>query len=146
MSNLKPLSQKQARIQISALQGIFWTSQKGGKYSHEEVKYNDGSQGLELTLAGMVSIEPLTLTKPHDPINDATLQNFLTAQRSNRTPFNVTITPVNSDVAGSAMAGARAITYNNCTFISYTPPQFDRDGTGLAKCELVVAVNSLPTY
>jgi hypothetical protein len=146
MSNLKALSSKQARIQISALQGIFWTALKGGKSSREEVKYNDGAQGLELTLAGMTSVEPLTLTKPYDPVNDAALQNFLTAQRANATPFNISITPVNSDVAGSAMAGARPITYNNCTLLGYTPPQFDRDGTGLAKCEIVVAVNSLPTY
>lgn len=146
MPNLTPITQKQVKVEVSGLLGIFWTSIKGGKLSQEEVKYNDGAEGLEKTLTGFSSIEPLTLSKPYDPVNDGAIQSFISAQRSARTPFNVTVTPVNADVAGSPVSGGKSITYSNCTFIGYNPPQFDRDGTGLAKCELMVAVNAIPSY
>lgn len=146
MANLSPITQKQARVIVSALPGVFWTSISGGKYSHEEVKYNDGNAGLTKTYFGMAEIEPITVKKPYDPVNDGAIQAFASAQRSSKTPFNVTVQPVNADVAGSNLAGAKAITYENCTFLSYTPPQFDRDGSGLAMVEMTFAVNSLPSY
>ena len=145
-SNLKPITNKQALIVVSGLPGIYWSSNKGGKMAYEEVGYNDGQTGIEQTHTGMMKIEPLTLSKAYDPVNDAAIQSFITAQAANATPFNVTVTPVNPDVAGTPIAGGRPMTYPNCKVLSYTPPQFDRDGSGLARCELMVAVNSLPTY
>lgn len=146
MPQLTAVTSKQGKIEISDLQGIFWTSIKGGKLSLEEVNYNDGSQGLELVLPGFTKLENITLTKPYDPVNDATIHTFIAAQRVTKTPFSVVVTPINADIAGSSISGGRSITYNNCTFLGYTPPQFDRDGTGLAKCEMVLGINSLPTY
>lgn len=143
---LKPISQKQAKIVISALQGIFWTSIDGGKQSREEVGYNDGQIGLEQTYLGFTMIEALTLTKPYDPTQDAALQSFITTQRSNGTPFSVTVTPVQADVAGSALAGAVGITYPNCVLASYKPAKFDRNGNGLATVEVTIRVNGAPTY
>lgn len=146
MAQLTAITSKQAKIEIEGLQGIFWTSIKGGKMSLEEVSYNDGAQGLELVLAGLTKLENITLMKPFDPVNDKRLTDWIAGQRATKTTFSVKVTPVNADVAGSAIQGSKDITYNNCMFLSYNPPQFDRDGTGLAKCELVLGLNSLPTY
>jgi hypothetical protein len=146
MPALVPITQKQTKIEISALQGIFWTSIKGGKLSYEEETYNDGVEGLAKTYSGMAKIEPITISKPYDPVNDGNIQKFITDQKANRTPFSVTSTPVNADLAGTAIQNAKAITYNNCVFMGYNPPQFDRDGSGIAKVELMFAVNSLPSY
>lgn len=146
MGQLQPITQKQSKIEVSALTGIFWTSIKGGKMSHEEVGYSDGQAGMEKTFTGLMKIEPITLTKPYDPVNDKAIQTFLNSQRATKTAFNVTVTPVNTDVAGSPLPGGQPQTYSNCMVLSYTPAQFDRNGTGLAMVELVLAVNSLPTY
>ena len=146
MANLAPISQKQAKITISSLPGIFWTSIDGGKQSREEVAYNDGAIGLEKTYLGFTMIEALTLTKPYDPSADKALQTFVTTQRSNNTPFSVVVSPVQADVAGSPIPGAVGVTYPNCVLVSYKPAKFDRDGTGLAKVELVIRVNGVPTY
>lgn len=143
---LTPITTKQAKIEISGLPAIYWTSIKGGMMSHEEVPYNDGQAGIEKTYTGLMKIEPLTLSKPYDPVNDTAIHAFISKQRSSKTIFNVTVTPVNTDVAGSPVSGGKPITYSNCTFIGYTPAQFDRDGSGLAKVEMKIAVNALPSY
>lgn len=143
---LKPISQKQAKVLISALQGIFWTSIDGGKQSREEVQYNDGQTGIEQTYLGFTMIEPLTLVKPYDPAQDAALQSFITAQRGGSAPFSVTVTPTQADVVGSPLPGANGITYPNCVLVSYKPAKFDRNGNGLATVEIVVRVNGTPTY
>lgn len=146
MPNLTPITQKQARIELSALPGIFWTSIKGGKLTKESVKYNDGSENLIKTTGGIAEIEDLTLAKPHDPAQDGAIAAFITAQSASKTPFNVVVTPVATDVQGTAISGGKPITYSNCTFLAYTPAQFDRDGTGLAKVEMMIAVNAIPSY
>lgn len=145
-SNLQPISQKQSKIVISELQNVFWTSIKGGKLENESITYSDGQEGLEKTYAGIAKIEPITLTKPYDPVNDAAIQAFIKKQKAQAKPFNVVVTPINADVAGGNYPNGKPQTYNNCTFISYTPPQFDRNGNGLAMVEMTLAVNSLPTY
>lgn len=146
MANLQPISQKQARITISALPGVFWTSIDGGDMSHEAVKYNDGTNGQEKTFTGMLSISDITLMKPYDPTNDRIIQDFISGQRSRPTPFSVAVTPVAADLQGSLLQGGQGVTYPNCVFISYKPAKFDRDGSGIAKVEMTIAVNSLPTY
>ena len=146
MAQLTVITQKQAKIEIDGLQGIFWTSIKGGKLSHEEVSYNDGAQGLELVFAGLIKLENITLSKPYDPVNDKAIQDFIEKQRKTKTTFNVKVTPVNADIEGTPISGGAGTIYNNCMLISYMPPQFDRDGTGLAKVEMVLGLNSLPTY
>lgn len=143
---LKPITQKQAKVVISALQGIFWTSIDGGKQSREEVSYNDGQLGLEQTYLGFTIIEAITLVKPYDPQGDAAVTSFVTTQRSNNVPFSVTVTPTQADVAGSPIAGAVGVTYPNCVLVSYKPAKFDRNGNGLATVELVIRVNGVPTY
>ena len=143
---LPVISQKQARITISGLTKIFWTSIKGGELTQEEVVYNDGNLGIEQTYTGFTKIGKLTLSKPFDPVGDKALQTFIKEQATKKTTFNITVTMVESDVAGTPLSGASDITYNNCIFLGYVPPNFDRDGTGLAKCELMVACNSMPTY
>jgi hypothetical protein len=143
---LAPISQKQAKIVISAIPGIFWTSNKGGKLSREEVKYNNGQTGLEQTYVGFSMVEPLTLSKPYDPVADKAIAAFVTTQRSNGTPFSITVTPVQADVAGSPLAGAVGVTYPNCVLTGYKPADFDRNGQGLAMIEVTVAVNGIPTY
>ena len=146
MAALQPISQKQAKITISAIPGVFWTSIDGGKQMREEVKYNDGSAGQEKHYVGFTSVENLTLTKPYDPAGDVAVSTFVTGQRGSNVPFSVTVTPVSADIGGSPLAGANGVTYPNCVLISYKPAKFDRDGTGLAKIELVIAVNGTPTY
>lgn len=143
---LNPVSNKQARIIVSGIPGIFWTSISGGELAHEEIKYNDGNAGLEKTFAGMVSIKPLTISKSYDPVADKVIQSFIKAQQSNKTPFNVTVSPVQADIAGTLIPGGQGVTYEGCTFLSYMPATFDRDGTGIAKVSIIVAVNSLPQY
>ena len=69
MPQLIPISSKQAKIFVRGINAPF-TSISGGKYSREEVKYNDGVNGIEKTYPAMTSIENLTLTKPYDPIAD----------------------------------------------------------------------------
>lgn len=98
MPQLQPITAKQAKVEISALQGIFWTSKKGGNMKLEEVPYNDGAQGIEKTLTGFTKIENVTLSKPYDPVNDGAIQAFVSAQRSAKTPFNIAVTPVNADI------------------------------------------------
>ena len=146
MANLSPISVAQAKIVISALAGVFWTGIDGGKQERETVEYNDGQLGLTKTYLGFTKIEPLKLMKPYDPASDAALQAFITTQRSNPTPFSITVTPVQSDVAGSPLAGAVGVTYPNCVLVYYTPAKFDRNGKGLAIVEVGIAVNSMPTY
>lgn len=145
MPQLQPISVKQARIFVNGISAPF-TSISGGKYGREEVKYNDGVNGLEKTYMGMTAIENLTLGKPFDPVSDKDILAFIANQRSATTGFTVTVSPVNADIAGSPLAGAGTITYTNCALVSYMPSKFDRSGTGLAMIEMVIAVNSLPTY
>jgi hypothetical protein len=148
MAQLQPISEKQARITISALPGIFWNSIDGGEYETDQIEYNDGNKGIMRKFQGFTKIGDITLVKPYDPVNDAAIQTFLSTQRSKATPFNVTVQPLNADVAGSAMAGAKAVTYPNCGFVSYKPAKFDRSGnsSSLATVELTISVNDFPSY
>jgi hypothetical protein len=143
---LSPISQKQARIICSGMPNTFWSKISGGDMAHEEIKFNDGNAGQEKTFSGMLSIKPLTLEKSHDPVADKEIQSFIKAQQANKTPFNITVSPVQADVAGTPLAGAVGTTYEGCTFLSYMPATFDRDGTGIAKVSMMFAVNALPTY
>lgn len=145
MPQLQPISQKQARIFVNGISAPF-ISISGGKYSREEVKYNDGVNGMEKTYMGMIVIENLTLGKPFDPVSDKDILAFVIAQRSATTGFTVTVSPVNADAQGSPLAGAGTITYTNCVLVSYMPAKFDRAGNGLAMIEMVISCNSLPTY
>lgn len=146
MPQLKPISVKQARITVSGLNDIAFTSISGGKYSREEIKYNDGVNGIERTTAGMITIEALTLTKPHDPVNDKSIAKFMNDLQKSGNFVTITVNPVNSDVAGTDLAGAVSTTYTGCTLISYSPPKFDRNGSGLAMTEVMFAVSQMPTY
>ena len=145
MPQLTPISSKQAKIFISGVSSQF-TSISGGKYSREEVKYNDGNNGIEKTFAAMTTIEGLTLTKPYDPIADKEITAFINTQRLNGKPITITVNPVNADVQGTPIAGAGTITYSDCTLVGYTPAKWDRQSTGLAMIEMSFAVNSVPTY
>jgi hypothetical protein len=146
MPQLKPISVKQARITVAGLNDIAFTSISGGKYAREEIKYNDGVNGIERTSAGMISIEPITLTKPHDPVNDKSITKFINDLQKSGNFVTVTVNPVNSDVAGTDLAGAASTTYTGCTLISYSPAKFDRNGNGLAMVEVMFAVSQMPTY
>ncbi len=144
MPQLQPISVKQARITVEGLSDIFFTSISGGKYTKESVKYNDGNNGIEKTFSGMVNIEALTLGKPFDPVNDASIATFIKTARSTSKTYTITVQPVASEVAATNLG--KTITYTGCTLMSYTPAKFDRDGSGLAKVEMMFEVNELPTY
>lgn len=143
MPQLQPISMKQARVTISGSNTGF-TSISGGKYSREEVKYNDGNQGIEKTFVGMVAIEQLTLSRPYDPVAEKEIVTFVNNQRTAQQGFTVTVQPVSADVAGTAIG--TGVTYTGCVLVSYTPAKFDRNGNGLAMTELVIQPTNLPTY
>lgn len=145
MPQLQPLSVKQAKVFISGISAPF-TSISGGKYTREDIKFNDGVNGMEKSTAGMITIEALTLTKPFDPISDKEIAAFIANQRNAVAGFTVTVNPVNADAQGSPLSGATTITYTGCILLSYTPAKFDRNGNGLAMIEMTVQPNQLPVY
>jgi hypothetical protein len=142
MAQLQPVSTKQARITISNMGDLKFTSISGGKFSREEVKYNDGNTGIERTHPGFVSIEPLTISKPYDPLTEKVID---AAIKLGNKVFTIEVQAVTAESStGSNIGGS--VLYNNCILMAYTPAKFDRDGSGLARTELMFAVNELPRY
>lgn len=144
MANLNPISVKQARITASFYPQAFWSSKKGGTVKSDEVAYQDTNLNIGQTLAGTVKIENITLSKVHDPVADSALIAAITALQKAPKAFSVTVQPVKSDVQGTALG--KLTTYPNCQLLSFVPPDYDREGSGVAMLSITVAVNSMPTF
>jgi hypothetical protein len=146
MSNLKPISQKQAIITISDISDVQWRSVSGGKVTRERIKYDDHKTGLEQTFVGFSSLEELTVVKNFDPTADAKVFNWAIGQNAKPTIFNVAIQPVKTDLLATPFEGSKQILYSNCTLAEYLFPNWDRESSGLAVVTLTIIFNTPPTY
>jgi T4-like virus tail tube protein gp19 len=142
MPDLKPISQRQFIITISGCNAL-WTSIKGGKATIEEITFNSGQNGVELTLPGFIKYDKLTLSKIFNPVSDKEVIKWMNEQRAKPTEFNVAQQPVNADLAGSLYEGAGQILYAGCHLMSFKLPDADRMASGLAMLEIEVSYSAI---
>lgn len=141
---LSPITTKQASIIIEGCPGS-WSSVDGGDVETDTATYYDTVTGLKQTVVGMLSITDRVLKRPYDPIADKGVLAWVSGQLTKPSAFTISIQPVNADLNGTAKTGGKQ-TYTNCVLTKYTPPKFDREGSGVAMIEITVAVNSMPTF
>lgn len=144
MANLAPVSVKQARTICSFFPSAFWSGSDGGDIDKDEISYTDTNLNIQQTIAGVAKISNKTLKKVHDPVADAPLIAAILAQLKSQTAFSVTVQATKSDVEGTPLGALT--TYPNCALMSFKPPKYDREGSGVAMIEITVAINSMPTF
>lgn len=143
--NLKPITVQNFIVTLNGANGlsgnITFNKANAPRISRNKVDYNDGQTGQTMATYGFASRENLTLSKAYDPVADATLETW--AQNAIEKPqdnsdFTVTIQPVQSDIAGSPIASAKARVYTGCQVVSLRTPDVDRTGSGLAMLEIEI--------
>lgn len=145
-NNLKPISQKQFLVTIQGIQGFFSKCTKP-KEARTETTYNDGQTGEEYTHLDFIKRDKVTLSKVFDPAADKTLVSWFNERKTKAdTPFNISIQPVSADTAGTPISGASTIILNNCFVASFSYPEVDRMGSGMAMLEIEVVVNGAISY
>jgi phage tail-like protein len=144
--NLQPISQKQFLVNIQGIQSYFSKVTKP-KESRAETTYNDGQTGEEYTHLDFIKREKITLSKVFYPATDKALVNWWNERKTKAdTPFNISIQPIAADTAGSPISGAGTIILNNCFVQSFSYPEVDRMGSGMAMLEIEVVVNGAISY
>ena len=140
---LKPITKKQGRITVSGAGNALWSAAKNPGMERDTATYTD-TDGMTKTVVGLVKAKDLTLSKIYDPAADGNLVKWLRGQADKPTNFSVSVQGVNADAAGSKLGGT--FTYPNCVMLSFTDPEYDSEGSGVVMIEMIVAVNSRPTY
>jgi hypothetical protein len=146
MTLLRPISQKQFHARISDISDVFWMTVRGGQIDREKIKYNDGQKGIIQQFAGFIEIADLTLSKSFDPVQDSKVIQWCRKQIDTPTAFEVSLTPILSDLTGSQVPGSSEIKYSNCQLVGYKMPEADRNSSGLAMIEVTVICNELVSY
>ena len=82
--------------------------------------------------------EPVTLSKPYDAAQDASLEDWCVATLDTGDTFSVSIQPVNADLEGTPIEGSRTLVMADSQLASFEPPTVDRDSTGGAMLTLEV--------
>jgi hypothetical protein len=141
---LKPISTKQGRIVIDGCPGL-WSSADGGNIESDKITFIDPNTGLKQTNAGTLMMSDMTLKRVYDPKQDVAAIAWCIGQLTKPTNFGITITPTSNDVQGSAL-GAGVQKFASCVLTKYTPPKFDREGSGVTMIEIEVSINALPTF
>jgi hypothetical protein len=95
-------------------------------------EYNDGSTGRTRAHADFDRLSVLELSKPFDPATDFVLLELLKTLKDTSEEVTITKQPVKADYQGTVIEGAKTILYTGCVCISYTDPEVDREGSGMA--------------
>lgn len=141
---LKSHGKREWLVQIEGIQTRF-SKFSAPKVTRSKTEYSDTEKGLMRTHLGFSKNEPVTLSKNYDPVADTQLIDWIKEQQATPRRFTVTLTPVESNIAGTVIAGARSIQLVNCQLGDVTYPDGDRDdGSGLTKFELEIIADDLP--
>jgi hypothetical protein len=137
---LRPISVKQFIVTIGSESYRFTKASAVTAESNVE-EYNDGSTGRTRAHADFDRLSPLELSKPFDPTTDFELITLLKTLKDTAEPVTITKQPVKADYQGNIIEGAKTIIYTGCICISYTDPEVDREGSGMAmvNCTFEVA-------
>jgi hypothetical protein len=109
------------------------------KLARSSSEYNDGQTGQKMATFGFSDRSNLGLSKAYDPVADANLEKWLIDAITNPkvdSEFTITIQPVNSDLAGTPIAGASPRTFTGCQVVSFKLPDVDRGSAGVARLEI----------
>lgn len=145
MANLKPVTVQNFIVTISGAAGLsgtfLFTKATAPRFSRTEAPYNDGQTGTEQMTFGFAKRDKISVSKPYDPVTDAALEIW--AQEMMEKPaanndFTLTIQPVQSDIAGTALPSAKARVYTGCQITSFRGHDVDRGGSGVAMLELEI--------
>lgn len=146
---LQPIGQQQFQVTFSdpgerAEYNLYFNKVSAPKISRTSESFNDGATGQTFEHLGFVKYENITLTKLFDPIADALfvkwLQDRITKGGEN---FTIVVTPVESTKDAPKISGAVTWNYIGCQLVSYSAPEIDRDGTGIATLEMEVNPESV---
>lgn len=143
---LKNISQKQFVITISGITSTYWTMASGGKTNRDKILIADGQRGINYNIPGFLTLEPITLQKPFEPVEDKTLVEWVKGQMSEPTEFNLSLQPVKADLSGTEFASAATIQYPKCYLFDYKFPDADRTAANVAMFELTIEPVEPPTY
>ena len=129
--SLRPISIKQWIVTIGSQTFRFTKASAVTAESNVE-EYNDGSTGRTRAHADFDRLTPLELSKPFDPSTDFALLSLLKELKDTKKPVAISKQPVKADYQGSIIPGAKTILYTDCVCTSYTDPEVDREGSGMA--------------
>ena len=145
MANLRPVTVQNFVVTISGASGLsgtfLFTKATAPRFSRVEAPYNDGQTGTEQMTFGFAKRDKMTISKPYDPVNDATLEAWaqdMMEKPKDNSEFTLTIQPVQSDIAGTALPSAKARVYTGCQITSFRGNDVDRGGSGVAMLEIEI--------
>lgn len=142
---LKPITQKQFLVILDKLATTYWSKATSPKESRDVADYNDGQTGTVKKALGFLSRDNITLSKAFDPDADKAITTWYAEMQKNGTPndgFNVSITPVKNDLAGTTLKGI-TLKLSGCQVVSLKLPDVDRMGNGVATIELELCYDTL---
>lgn len=142
MPFLRPISKKQFIIKMSALPDISWNKMSTPTMESDTYTYTDPDLGIKVSNTDFISGGEVTISKPYDPVTDGNVQATLENVRKVGGAMNISATPVLADVNGSVYPSGVPIGLFGCKVKSYSLPDIDRDGTGIAEFSVVV----MPLY
>lgn len=137
---LKPITQHDYLVTISGYES-YWTKFSGVEITTEETKFNDGIAKVNRTILATMQHENVTLEKPYDPINDATLIEQIQALRFQQQDLTITIEPVYRGVDGPERIGDKSWTLQGCQIIRFKMSEADTEASDTSMMELELSVD-----
>lgn len=130
------------RVWFLEIPTVFFTTKTGGMSQNEVTQVFPGGGNVPVNVMGPVTVEQVTLGKPHDPITDQPLLKWSQLwDRGLRRRMTLMCQPV--DAMGVPIPGAGPTAYYACAKVSLKLPDVGRGGSDTAMIELVVQPESM---
>lgn len=121
---------------FSAFPQIKFTSKTGGELQREVGQQHSGGMEPPENIKGPQTVGQVTLTKPYDPILDATFEALVT--RALNGVVDVDQDLICQPVDSRGIPNGKADTYKDCTFVSLRKPDVNKGSSEAAMLELIV--------
>jgi len=130
------------RVWFLEIPTVFFTTKTGGTSQNEVTQVFPGGSNIPVNVMGPVTVEQVTLSKPHDPITDKPLLTWAQSWgRGIRRRLTLVCQPV--DARGVPLPGVVPTTYYACAKVSFKHPDVGRGSSDNAMIELVVQPESM---
>lgn len=130
------------RVWFLEIPTVYFTTKTGGTSQNEVTQVFPGGDNIPVNVPGPVTVEQVTLGKPHDPVMDRALLAWAQQwDRGNRRKLTLVCQPVSA--AGVPVPGSVPTTYYGCSKVSIKMPDIGRGSAEAAMIEVVVQPESM---
>lgn len=120
---IAPVSNADYLITVDGLTGIYFTQFSGVKVTIKRASYNDGLSNItRQTDGGIKEFQNITIGKPHDPVVDQPVLDFIAANEGGKI-FDVRLKPIKRLTVATGtdtQIGTKAWDMSGCRIASWT--------------------------